>query len=362
MTGYGHGRFVGLVAIAALATAAGLSAGHSGAEEPPPPAVVLPDAPSFALLDAARRLGANALVSPASLLSVVAMTRAGIEGGGEPPAIPGYVSVTNAVWLNEGQKLTEPAAARLAGEWAAHTETLALGTDGQARINAWVDEATHGRIPSLIDEPLSAAEAVVTNTLYFKGAWMQPFEPADTAPAAFTRGDGTSVEVPFMTGTASFPSWSVDGDTIVALGFTEGGLLLLRLPAEAGSAPADRAGARLPLAEAAGVRVALPRMELAGDSDLSVLVRAIGLDADLAEGFATLTAEGLVPGPVLQSVTLSVDEAGAEAAAATAAIGVRSAAGEPPPLVRFDRPFDIFLVAPGAPTALIAAAVDDPRS
>jgi serpin B len=67
-------------------------------------------------------------------------------------------------------------------------------------INAWVNGQTAGRIPELLKPPnvTIATRIALVNAIYLKAPWLNPFDPAQTAPGRFTRADGSGVTVPMM--------------------------------------------------------------------------------------------------------------------------------------------------------------------
>lgn len=83
--------------------------------------------------------------------------------------------------------------------------------------------------------------------------------------------------------------------------------------------------------------VVLPRFEVNAGGDLGAVLRELGLFQ--SQDYGRMAAEPLEFGPVVHRVAFAVDEHGAEAAAATAVIGLRSA--HPPARFElvFDRPF-----------------------
>ncbi len=68
------------------------------------------------------------------------------------------------------------------------------------RINAWVAEQTNQRIRDLM--PAGSIDAmtrlVLTNAIYFKGEWSQPFDAKETKDEDFTLATGEKVRVPMM--------------------------------------------------------------------------------------------------------------------------------------------------------------------
>ncbi len=67
-------------------------------------------------------------------------------------------------------------------------------------INGWVDEQTEGLIPDLLPSGFLTGDTVLvlTDALYFKAPWAQPFGKYGPVDAPFTRLDGSTVDVEFM--------------------------------------------------------------------------------------------------------------------------------------------------------------------
>lgn len=59
--------------------------------------------------------------------------------------------------------------------------------NGVNRINNWTNEKTQGKIQDIL-APGSTDELtrmVITNAIYFKGKWGEPFEPRNTSEEPF---------------------------------------------------------------------------------------------------------------------------------------------------------------------------------
>ncbi|GJN26895.1 hypothetical protein PR202_gb14862 [Eleusine coracana subsp. coracana] len=71
-----------------------------------------------------------------------------------------------------------------------------------AEVNAFIEQATAGRIRNLIVSPDAVkgnGKVVLSNGMHFKATWARRFDPADTVHDLFHLGDGyTSVRVPFL--------------------------------------------------------------------------------------------------------------------------------------------------------------------
>ena len=58
-------------------------------------------------------------------------------------------------------------------------------------MNAWVREATAGRIESIVDDPIAAdVIAHLLNAVYFKGEWTHQFDRDQTVERPFELTDG----------------------------------------------------------------------------------------------------------------------------------------------------------------------------
>ncbi|CAI9091135.1 OLC1v1026073C1 [Oldenlandia corymbosa var. corymbosa] len=72
-------------------------------------------------------------------------------------------------------------------------------------INAWVNVQTKGLIPSIIDAIRPETAAILGNALYFKGAWLDAFNPKYTRKRDFYLVNGDKIkDVPFMTSNKSY--------------------------------------------------------------------------------------------------------------------------------------------------------------
>jgi len=242
----------------------------------------------------------------------------------------------------------------------------------RAAINRWTADRTHDRIPEIVPEgsvdPLT--RLVLVNALYFKAPWSTPFERSDTSDGEFHLGDGSTASVPMMHGSTGYGEG--DGWRAAHLPYAGGALAMtVVLPDEGREADLDDlvAGgglATLLTGQGGEVDLTLPRwtfLALTPLKDaLSDLGMATAFDEDAAD-FSGMTAdERLHVGAVLQQVFVAVDEAGTEAAAATAVVMQAETAVMPAaePLV-VDRPFVFVIHDTQHDTPLFLGKVTDPR-
>ena len=242
------------------------------------------------------------------------------------------------------------------------------------RINAWVEEATGGAIPALVERLDPDDVLVLASAMHFEGEWAQRFDPERTAPAPFHLRTGTAPEVPTMHADDLPARYREDeGFQAAALPYGGGRFELVAVLPRAGvEAPEAlrRLAADPSWLGGRGFRrargaLALPRLALDVEASLLPALRALGLEAALddPQAFAGIAAPAPKLSRVLHRATLVLDEQGTEAAAATAAVmATRTAVVEEEARfeMRVDRPFALAVRHRGTGAVLFAAWVDDP--
>ncbi len=118
---------------------------------------------------------------------------------GEPKV---EVTVANALWVRHGGAFHPLFLQAVQEHYLAEASQVNFADSAAAvgRINEWVKVKTKDKIdkilqPSNVD---ANTNAVLTNAIYFKGAWTTPFDPKHTAPNRFTLADGTTRQIPTM--------------------------------------------------------------------------------------------------------------------------------------------------------------------
>lgn len=250
-----------------------------------------------------------------------------------------------SLWARQG--LLPTFLAMEANDYAAQVSAMPATV---APVNAWVAQETRGLIPQLLDPSLdlSSIQALLANAMYFKGTWASPFDPAATAPADFTRADGSVVSCPMMVQTMP-ASWNTTATfTMARLPYGNGryGLVLV-LPAPGVSLDAVAAGFTAQSWQAATASltqgqpiVHLPKFKSSWAGDLAAALTALGMGIAFDPEHADFSALSSVPlwiGFIQHGAAVEVDEAGTTAAAATAG-GMAGAVLYPGELV-FDHPF-----------------------
>jgi len=262
--------------------------------------------------------------------------------------------IANALWGQEDEEFL-PDFVSIAEQYydaGLHLVDYA-GAPDKARqtINRWISQQTEGRIKDLIPpEAVNAAvRLILTNAIYFNAAWAEQFDEGGTSDGPFYRLDGSQATVPLMAQSQHFPYAQGQGYQALELPYDGYELAMVILLPEEGefagfedSLDAERLGAILAALDSRQVAVTLPRFEFESKFSLNETLQALGMvnAFSTAADFSGMTpGGGLFISDVIHQAFVAVDEAGTEAAAATAVIMPKSAAPEEPIEFTANRPF-----------------------
>ena len=257
----------------------------------------------------------------------------------------------NAPFAQRGLPLEQAYLEALASRFGAGLRLVdyAGNPDGsRGAINAWVSDQTEERIPELLAPGAvdPSTLLVLVNAIYLKAAWGTPFSEGLTNSAAFTRLDGSTMDVQMMQLSAGLPYAAGDGWRAVDLPYAGGGLsMLVVVPDEFAAFEASLDGARLDeiVAGLQGRQVALglPKFGTETKVELARVLAELGMPTAFGAGadFSGITSQAsLLIDAVVHQANIDVDEKGTEAAAATAVVMRESAAPSAVDLT-VDRPF-----------------------
>ncbi len=285
------------------------------------------------------------------------------------------LDAANTLWAQSGFDIEPPFLDTLAAEYGAGVPTSDFENDAEGSrraINDSVAEATRDRIPDLMPEGSVNREtrAVVVNAIYLKAPWAHELSEDSTAPGPFHLADGSTADVPMMHDSSLAVRAAVaDGYTSVELPYVGGALaMLLVVPDEAttlddvlaGLGDGGLAAVTDTLADST-VDLTLPRWDTGSAIDLAPLLTDLGLP--IPGGSLPGVAPDLEIGAAVHAANITVDEAGTEAAAASA-VGMELT-GAPMPgeivTVVADRPFLFAVRHVETDAPLFIGRVADPR-
>nr|QLJ11039.1 serpin 3 [Fasciola hepatica] len=336
----------------------------------------------------------NVFLSPMSLYSVMAMVLAGGEGETKEQMLtalqlnrtlgrdalhnsigsavrvclkssPGVtVSFGNRIYAQHDASILPQYKAIVLGDYDADVENVDFTKTEAARkdINQWVSEKTKEKIRELIPSGVLGPDTCVAiiNALYFKGSWEIEFPKEATTKDKFHLLDGGRKEVFMMYKESEFHS------TVLA----ELDSVAVKLPFRQSKwemfviVPNKKDGLKslLPKLQSEGLTKALsasftkqttgvflPRFKLTESTvDAKELLTKLGMSSVFSRTTADLSkmcsSRSLFISDIKHKAILEVDEEGAEAVAASAAIAVPMCLVIPEIRVKADHPFVVALV------------------
>ncbi len=243
-------------------------------------------------------------------------------------------------------------------------------------INQWIEKQTNDRIKDLLPPgtvtPMT--RLVLTNAIYFKGSWVDPFEKDGTRNGPFHVSSSQSVQAPFMHRTGSYRYY--DGGTFQALELPYKGnelsmvVLLPKktegLPALEDSFTAEAVATWLAKLQFGNrVILALPRFTMTQRFELGGTLAAMGMPQAFSAraDFSGMTGKpGFLISAAVHKAFVDVNETGTEAAAATGiAMAPTAIRQEPPPIVfNADHPFLFMIRDTKSGSILFLGRVVDP--
>ena len=288
------------------------------------------------------------------------------------------LALADSIWIadqNGALKFNDEYLAVLADTYRAEASAVEFGkAETGKQIAGWITEHTRGKIKITEDAMQFGPEtiAVLINTLYLKGPWLDEFHESATEAGTFFGPEGEST-VDYMNRT--YDSEAImkgDGFMRYSLPLRNVGHMMFILPDE-GVAFSDILGSpeRIHALTHGGqviranVNVKLPKFKFQDRFDLNDTLKALGIDIAFS-GRADFSGMGDFKAKisnVLQESFIGIDENGVEAAAYTMDSGVVARLPEDLPEIDFflTRPF-LYAIEAYDGTLLLIGSVTTPDS
>jgi serpin B len=347
----------------------------------------------------------NLFYSPYSISTALAMTSAGargetaeemarvlhfsLEGGRLHPAFAELIREHNGQGLPRKYQLN--VAQALWGDRTLHVRpefqdllqkrydaqlrlTNFLGDPDSARrqINQWVEEQTQDKIKDLLhkDDIDALTRMVLVNAIYFKAAWQNPFNPKLTNTDALFHAAGKDVKTALMRQTEAFRYAEDEAFQAIELPYKGNELsMVVLLPREKDglakleqSLSAAKLDGWLSKLKTRQVAVELPRFKIEARVNLASELMNMGMRLAFSPmaDFSGISSESLMISKVIHQAFVDVNEAGTEAAAATAVVVMRASDAGTPAVFKADHPFVFLLRDQRTGSILFLGRVTDP--
>ncbi len=315
------------------------------------------------LLKTSVEQGENTLVSPLSVMYALAMTANGAKGATlremeetlgmtnyqmnryfhmypkllkNPGSVGNELSIANSIWFNNAQGMPSVSRYFLGSSqdfYNADIYPVEFNNAALNQINGWVNEKTHGMIPSILDEVDPYAFMYLINALAFEAEWAEQYTNIDVHEKTFTPEAGKNVTADFLCSQEDY--YITDGDD--AVGFVKeyrGGNFAFAalLPSEGTSLDSyvqSLTGERIMNAlknkkySAGNVNVWLPKFEVEYDDLLNDNLQSMGMNlpfsgaADFSRMLSNPSQSSLSISRVIHKTYILLNELGTKAGAAT---------------------------------------------
>ena len=241
------------------------------------------------------------------------------------------LETANAMYVDEKMKMSssfDGLADILSNTYQASLKRCDLSSEETMNeINDWVNEKTHGLIPSILDEPMDQSiRMTLLNAVYFKAAWVNAFEKELTDKQIFHGKEGdTSVDM--MHQQDHFEYAENDEYQMIRLPYHGGCEMTVYLPKD--SITADKWSEKDYLYQlgleadkqewdSREVSLSMPKFEMEYGNELKDILKELGLE-EIFDGciYDRLTDEEMAVGSIYHKTAIKNDEKGTEAAAVT---------------------------------------------
>jgi len=296
----------------------------------------------------------------------------------------GYaLSVADALWAEQDQKFLPAYLKLVQTNYGAGFHPVDFKSDPEgvrATINQWVEKQTNDKIQNLLGRGAvtPSTRLILTNAIYFKGAWADQFSKDATGNKDFHLSASKTVQAPTMHNSGGYYYFKGPSFQALLLPYDKDEVsMLILLPDSVDGLPAlerSLTAANLEkwtasLGYAHEVIVSLPRFKITQQFELNSTLEKLGMksafDATTADFSAITGDKSLDISAAIHKAYIDVDENGTEAAAATAVVMMATAMQQrtpPPPPIVFtaDHPFLLLIRDNASGAILFMGRVTDP--
>jgi serine protease inhibitor len=242
-----------------------------------------------------------------------------------------------------------------------------------ANINSWVSDKTNGKIPKILESIDDSDLMFLVNAIYFNGSWKYSFDPANTYNTVFHGAQGHEINTPFMSQELTVSGTSNENFELVELPYGTGKAfsMFIILPKNA-SVKLNPFVATLNesiLADAIAqmqeskMKIIIPKWEYSYNwENFKDQLKAMGMAIAFTDSadFSKMYPRKVHITKAVHKTYIKVNEAGTEAAAATA-IGITlTSAPSQPREFRADHPFVYIIAEKQTGTILFTGTLSDP--
>jgi len=296
---------------------------------------------------------------------------------------PIVLTVANRLFGQQGYEFRQPFLDVVKGSYSAPLETMDFVNNSEkerGKINDWVEKQTHKRILDLIPPGGLDRDTriVLVNAIYMKAPWSNTFDAGKTKPRPFHVNGRDSLNVPTMFRKGEMGYAKREGYQVISVPYLGGGLqFLVLLPDTKDGLPALEAKLTPEILQSCSkldsreLELYLPKFKLEPPLfKMGKVLRSLGMTGAFDKPEGTANFDRMAPrkpddylriSEVFHKTFLALDEKGTEAAAATGSSALYAIDAGEPVEVHVDRPFLFAIQNARSNACLFMGRVTDPR-
>jgi len=266
------------------------------------------------------------------------------------------VSLANAVFVKEKSAINDDFIDNMKCNFKGEVANMKKKPDKQ--INSWISDQTNDTIKNVVKKSdLVDAMVVLVNTIYFKGAWLNPFRSEGTRRFIYYSRKNFGVKMPFISQEEQFKYRDYPDKKIIRIPYKGNRIALyIVLPVEEGAISLMSVLYNLPSRDDSfnpkkmkkkSLKLLMPEFKIEAKLKLSKQLKKLGIVEAFQRGAANLkriSLDNLYISEIFHKTFIEVDKDGSTAGASTAAVATvfRSSPQTRETFV-VDRPF-IFII------------------
>lgn len=270
----------------------------------------------------------------------------------------GPLNIANILWIQNNYPILQSYVLLLQTFFQSEIRSVDFsnGEKTADEINRWVSEKTKGKITQIITPDIlnQMTTLILSNAIYFKGAWMNPFLEKNTKTDSFSLNPYKKIQVEMMNNTKSYRYLETNGLKLLEMPYrkeynefgepiskTDYSMIIFLPDAESSLEQFESQLTittvnsfleKLMQTPVMDVEVKLPKFRVENTFNLNELLKAMGMEIPFTASadFSKITGnQDLFISDVLHKTYIDLDEKGTEAAAVTAIIMARGAFMKP---------------------------------
>lgn len=269
-------------------------------------------------------------------------------------AQPLEFNVANALWAQKELHYEQAFLDKLSANYNAGLKLADFSKPEEARqlINLWVAAQTNEKIKELIPSGMlnEMTRLVITNAVYFKGAWRHQFDPQQNTQEPFYKLDGSPVTVEMMNTNINGAALVNDQYQAVRLPYEQSSFaMLVIMPTGDFKTFENELGDELDDifeaidASPAYVQLGMPKFKTESKFSLADQLKALGMELPFDPNYADFSGitgvKDLFISDAIHQAFIDVNEQGTEAAAATAVAAEMTSLPGDSYEIKLDHPF-----------------------